>query len=218
MHFDPVLHGQRGRIGKPADFGDLRVACQIGIAPGVQFDHGRAEPDCRVDLARIGFDEQRHADVRGAQFGHQRGQLIIVSCCVEPAFGRALLALFGDDARGVRAVAQRDRQHLGGRRHFEIERDRQLGAKSGDVVVGDVPPIFAKVRGDAVCARFSRQQSRAHRIGVTRLTRIPHRRDMVDIDPQAKPVALNVSKGHAARLPGLIAGIAANSGGNASAG
>jgi hypothetical protein len=47
---------------------------------------------------------------------------------------------------------------------------------------------------------------------VVAATRVPDRRDMVDIDAKAEAVAQA-----AARLPGLIAGIAARSGGTESA-
>ena len=53
---------------------------------------------------------------------------------------------------------------------------------------------------------------RADRIGMIAAARVPDGRDMVDIDAEAE------GAGHAAaRLPGLIAGIAASSGGSASA-
>ncbi len=108
-------------------------------------------------------------------------------------------------------MAQRDREHLVGRRHFEVERDRQLLGQPRDIVVGDMAPILAQMRGDAVCARLGGEQRRAHRIGIARATRVAHRRDVIDVDAEAQRAA------HTARLPGLIAGIAASSGGKASA-
>ena len=71
---------------------------------------------------------------------------------VEPALGGALLAPLGHDAGGVGAMRERDRQHLLGRRHLEVERQRDLGAQARDVVVGDVAAILAQMRGDAVGA------------------------------------------------------------------
>ena len=41
-----------------------------------------------------------------------RLQVIVLAGGVEPALGRPLLALLGHDAGGVRAVAQRDADHL----------------------------------------------------------------------------------------------------------
>ena len=57
---------------------------------------------------------------------------------VEPALGRPLLALLGHDAGGVRAVAERDIDHLLGRRHLEIER---FGGR-------DLPPERQDPEGD----------------------------------------------------------------------
>ncbi len=107
-------------------------------------------------------------------------------------------------------MAQGDRQHLVGRGHFEVERDGQLGGQAGDVVVGDVAPVLAEMRGNAVGAGLGGEQGGADRIGIAGAARVPDRRDVIDIDPKAQMIA------HAARLPGLIAGIAASSGGSAS--
>ena len=76
---------------------------------------------------------------------------------VEPAFGGALLAPFGDDAGGVRLVAQRDLQHFLGRRHFEVERQVGRRLDPGEVVVADVAAVFAQVRGDPVAAAAPRR-------------------------------------------------------------
>jgi hypothetical protein len=62
-------------------------------------------------------------------------------------------------------VAQRDGEHLVGRRHLEVERDGQLGQPL-DIVVADMAPVLAQMRGDAVGARLGRDQRGAHRIGI----------------------------------------------------
>ena len=79
---------------------------------------------------------------------------------VEPAFGRALLALLGNDAGGVRPVRERDLEHLLGRRHLQVQRQVDLGHQPVDVVVGDVPPVLAQVRGDAVGAGLGGDDAR----------------------------------------------------------
>ena len=51
---------------------------------------------------------------------------------------------------------KRDRDHLVGRRHLEVERaarQAQTSDSAHDVVVDDVPAVLAQVRGDAVGAR-----------------------------------------------------------------
>ena len=138
---------------------------------------------------------------------------------VEPALGGPLLALLGDDARGMRTVAQRDRQHLVGRRHLQVERDRQRRRQPRDVVVGDVAAVLAQVRGDAVGARFGREQRGADRIGIAGAARVADGGDVIDVDARRSTFVSRVEPAHAAGRgsPGLIAGIAASSGGSASA-
>jgi hypothetical protein len=52
--------------------------------------------------------------------------VIVLSGRVEPALGGPLLALLGNDAGGVGAVAKRYLQHFLGRRHFEVQGDGEL--------------------------------------------------------------------------------------------
>ena len=210
MHLDPVLRRQRRGVGQAAQLGGARLAVQFGVAAGVQLDDRRAEADRRIDLRRIGLDEQRDAHPRLAQLRDDGRQALELPRRVDPALGRAFLALFGDDARRVRAVLQRDREHFVGRRHLQIERHGQAGREPRDIVVGDVPAILTQMRGDAVRPRLDRQQRRPHRVGIPRPARIAHRRDVIDVDAETQ------MPGHAARLPGLIAGIASSSGGKAS--
>ena len=79
-------------------------------------------------------------------------------------------------------------------------------------LVGDMAPVFAQVRGDAVGACVGGDYRGADRVGMVAAPRVPDGRDVVDIDAEAQLA------GHvAARLPGFIAGMAASSGGTASA-
>jgi len=104
---------------------------------------------------------------------------------VEPAFGGALAALLRHQAGRVRFRLERNRHHLVGRRHFEIERPVDLGFQPRDVVVADMAAVFAQVRGDAVSARSDRELGRAHRIGMRPAARVADGGDVVDIDAEA---------------------------------
>ena len=64
MGLDAVLRGQRRRVGDTAQFGGARFAGQMGIGAGVQFHDRDVQPDRRVDLGGVGFDEQADADAR----------------------------------------------------------------------------------------------------------------------------------------------------------
>ena len=105
---------------------------------------------------------------------------------VETAFGGALLAPLRHQAGGVRPGLDRDRDHLLGRRHLEIERLGDLRLEPRHVLVADVPAILAQMRGDAVGARFDRDLRRAHGIGMPSAARVANGRDVVDVDAEAK--------------------------------
>ena len=179
---------------------------------GVQLDDWRAQADRRLDLARLGRDEQRHAAAGFIELVDHRREMIVEAGRVEPALGGALLAPLGDDAGRVRLMRQSDRKHLLGRRHLEIQRQVDLVHEPVDVAVRDVPPVFAEVGGDAVGAGLCSHDRRSNRIGMVAAARVPDGRDVVDIDAEAEAIAQAE-----ALLPGLIAGIAASSGGTASA-
>src|SRR6185437_7177443 len=96
--------------------------------------------------------------------------------------------------------------------HFQIQRNGQRLRQARDVVVGDMPPVFAQMRGDAVGARRLSQNGGTHRIGIVAAPCIAHRGDVIDVDAQAQLA-------HASpRLPGLTAGILRRCGGSLSAG
>ena len=122
-------------------------------------------------------------------------EVIVLAGGVEPALGGALLALLGDDAGGVRAMGERDREHLLGRRHFEVQRQVDLGHQPVDVAVGDVAAVLAQMGGDAVGAGLGGDDRRAHRIGMIAAARVPDGRDMVDIDAEAEPAAVTRRRG-----------------------
>ena len=92
-------------------------------------------------------------------------------------------------------MAKRDLQHLLGRRHFEVQRQVDLGHQPVDVAVGDVAPVFAQVRGDAVGAGFGGHDRGADRIGMIAAARVPDGRDVVDIDAEAKPLPVKRPRG-----------------------
>ena len=121
----------------------------------------------------------------GAELGHERFERTKSVDHVKAAFGRPLGSFFRHEAAGVRADAQRDVEHGLGRGHFEIERLRDRGLEPPHIVVVNVAPILAQVRGDPVSARLDRNQRRPNRIGRGPAARIAHGRDMVDIDAKA---------------------------------
>ena len=122
----------------------------------------------------------------GAELVDIISEMVVLAGGVEAALGGPLLALFGDDAGGVRAVGERDRQHLLGRRHLQVERDFEPRHQRVDILVGDVAPVLAQMGGDAVGAGLGGGEGGADRIGMSAAARVPDRRDMVDIDAEAE--------------------------------
>ena len=116
----------------------------------------------------------------------EAAQVVVAAHDVEPALRRALLALLGHEAAGMRHVPQRDRQHLLGCRHLEIERPRQLALEARDVVIGDMAPILAQVRGDAVGAGLDGQVGGPHRIGMAAAARVADGGHVIDVDAEAQ--------------------------------
>ncbi len=145
---------------------------KIETGAGVQFDHGRADAVRGLDLAAIGGDEDRDTAARLAQGSDEMGERVLLArdleaaLCgallallrhdemgervllardLEAALGGALLALLRHDTDCMRAMAQGDRLHLGGRGHLEVERQRQFRRQRGDIGVGDVAAILAQM-------------------------------------------------------------------------
>ena len=119
---------------------------------------------------------------------------------VEPALGGPLGPPLGHDTGRVRAVAERDPQHLVGRRHLQIERQLDVRGQPFDVRVGHVPPVLAEMGGDAVRAGGRGEAGGAHRVGMPPAAGVPDRRHVVDIHAKSK------MSGHR-RVPSEQAGI-----------
>ncbi len=117
MAFEAELGAQGRRLGDPLQLGLLGLPLDLAVAAGVQFDDRRTQRDRGLQLAGVGLDEQRDADAGIAQARDQGLQVVVLTGGVEPALGGPLLALLRHDAGGVRPVAQRDADHLLGRRH-----------------------------------------------------------------------------------------------------
>jgi hypothetical protein len=83
-------------------------------------------------------------------------------------------------------MRQGNGEHFIGRRHFEVQRYIDLDHQPVDVAVGDVPPILAQMRRDAVGTGRGGHDRGANRIGMIAAARVPDGRDMVDIDAKAE--------------------------------
>ena len=113
-----------------------------------------------------------------------RREMLAMPGGVQPALGGDLLASLRHQADSMRLKLQRDRRHLLGRRHFEVDRRGDRPLQPGDVVVADVAPVLAQVDGDAVAAGLQRQHGGPHSIGMRPAARVSDGCDVIDIDPE----------------------------------
>ena len=127
----------------------------IAVGAGVKFDHRSTDGSGRIQLDRIGIDEQRYPDAGGAKIADHGSQRVAVAGDVQAAFGRTLFPALGDDAGRMRPVMQCYRQHLARRGHLKVQRQVDLAPQTFDVAVGDVAPVFPQMGRDAVGTRLS---------------------------------------------------------------
>ena len=142
------------------------------IGAGVNLADIGADARRGLDLPQLGVDEDAHADSRAREPLDRLAELRFLRRHVETAFGRDLVAPFGHEHRHLGLQPHRDVDHLGGRRHLEVELDVDELAQPPHVLVLDVPAILAQVNGDAVGAAQMRLDGRPHRIGFVRSARL----------------------------------------------
>src|SRR5262249_60282972 len=111
------------------------------------------------------LDAPAGRDAGAAQPPDDGLQVMVLSRRVEAAFGRPLLALLGDDARGMRTMAERDLDHFVGPGHLEVERQLELAHQALDIAVDDVAAVLAQIGGDAIGARRPGQPRGAQPVG-----------------------------------------------------
>ena len=142
-----------GGGGEAVELAGDGVGREVGVAAGVEFDHGDAEGDGGVDLRGVGLDEEGYADAGGGEAVDGGAEGVEESGGVEAAFGGDFLAALGDHADFVGTDAEGDFEDFGVVAHFEVERDGgEGGADVEEVGIPDVAAVFAEVDGDAVGA------------------------------------------------------------------
>ena len=137
-----------------------------------------------LDLREVRRDEQRHANAGGGELAHAARHAFDVGGHVEPAFGGDLGAILGHQAAVVRPHADGDLHHLVRQPHLEVHARLQQRPQRVHVAILDVPAVFAQMQRDVVRAGLLGQQRRMHRIRIRHAARLPHRRDVIDVDAE----------------------------------
>ena len=146
---------------------------------------GACEVAGRVHDLDLRLDEQGHPDALASQLLDGRPQMGMAADDVEPAFGGALLALFRHEAGRMRPQLRGEADHLGGRRHLEIERHEELPLEALHVLVPDMAPVLAQMGRDPVGPRQDRQMRGPDRVRMDAAAGVPHGCDVIDVDAEA---------------------------------
>jgi hypothetical protein len=182
VRLDPVLGRKRSAVTDPLQLRRTLLAFRMGITPSMKLDDGSAKAQRSFDLAFRWLDEQADANACASELIDEISEMVVLPCGVQSAFSRTLLTPLRHDTRGVRPMPQRNLEHFLGRRHLQVQRQVDLIHQPVDVIVGDVPAILAKMRGNAVGTRIRGHDGSAHRIGMIAAARVPDGRDVIDID------------------------------------
>ncbi len=81
-------------------------------APACNSTTGAPISSACLDRLGIGLDEHGDPNARGIQLGHVGREVIVALHDVQPAFSRALFALFGHQADSVGSDTQGNAHHL----------------------------------------------------------------------------------------------------------
>ena len=159
----------------------------------MQFNNVRAERDRPIDLFAKRIDEQAHADAGSVKPFHRRRQLFPMGDDIEASFRRDFLPFLRNEAHFIRHNPQCDIDDLRGVAQLEIELRHDIFAQPLDVAIHDVPPVRAQMRRDSMSSRAFADARDRHRVGLgvfrirhRRITRLPQRRDVINIYSKLK--------------------------------
>jgi hypothetical protein len=85
----------------------------------------------------------------------------------------------------MRPQLRGEADHLGGRRHLEIERHEQLLLEAPYIRIPDMAPVLSEMGGDPVRPRKDSHVRGPDRVRMDAAPCIPHGRDVIDIDAEA---------------------------------
>src|SRR5207244_735908 len=146
-----------------------------------------------VDLFQRWIDKQTHPNTGALKSFNCRLQLLALRDDVETALRCNFFALFWDEADFVRNNSQSNIDNLGRVAHFQIQLGHDVLTESIDIAVLYVTAVAAQMSYDALGAGALAHPRRRHWIGLrvfrirhSRITRLPQRRDVIDINSQSK--------------------------------
>lgn len=175
--------------GEPGCFAQRGERCgitrMVGEVAGVELDRVGADLLRHAHGRFVGTYEQTGADSRLPQRRDRALDSGRVLHDVQSALGGHFLATLRDQGHLVRPSGDRDRHHLVGAGELEVEVGPDRGPEDPDVGVLDVAAVFPEVGGDPVHADFLADQGGLNRVGLVSTSRLPERRDVVDVHIKA---------------------------------
>ena len=169
------------RVHDSIQFALLRSAVRVRVATGVQFHDRGPGRHGSVELRAVRVDEHRYADAAVGEFCAGVPQLVQLARNVKAAFGSQFLAFLRHQADVRRPDTPRNRDHLVGDGHLEVHVRAHDLVDLVEIMILDVPPVFAQVHRDAVGATSLGNLRRLGRSWVAGATRLPQSGDVIDI-------------------------------------
>ena len=172
------------KLGGRSRVASAKVMVRMGIRPRVDLAEAEPRPRRRRDLPLIRVDERAHRDPRALEPRDRLADAPLLPRDIEPALGRHLGAPLGHEHGQLRPQRDRDRHHLVGRRHLEVELGPHDLLQPREIGVLDVPTVLAQVHGDSVGAAGLGFGRRKDGVGLVGPPGLPDGRDMVDVDAE----------------------------------
>lgn len=210
--FDGILQGadcggERGVGGHAVDQVAATRGKGVGKDAGMELDRVEAARSGGIDLATVGRDECAGHDPRGLERREIQLPVVLASRDGEAALGGHFLATLGNERHLMGLDPLRDRLHLGGAGHLEVELHRAGLADQFDIAIDDVTTVFAEMNGDALGPAEDRGVGGVHGIGLAipggsagagAVAGLTDGRDVVDVDTEVDHVGLLAVPGRAA--------------------
>ena len=159
-------------------FGVVRMIREVSR---MEFDRVGADPARQADRFQIRANEQAGSD---AGFAQLRDSPLYARCVrnyVQAAFGGDLFAPLRNQRDLIRMNCDCDRDHLIGGGQLQIEVGTHTCTQRTHVVILDVPAVFPKMRGDAVCTHRFTDQCGLQWVWLIATPRLPQRGHVVDV-------------------------------------
>ena len=156
----------------------------VGVGTGMKFANACPDACSRFDLRQLGIDEYAGHDPRLGKLRDHLAQARFLRSDVQAPFRGDLVPPLRYEHRHFRLQFARDRDHLIGRRHLEIELDVGELTQAPHVLVLDMPAVFAQMDRDAVRTAQMGFDCGPHWIRLVGAARLAQCGDMVDVDAE----------------------------------